>query len=249
MPCTIPSVHSTATMPKRQKITAELALDLTPSSLHLLKRAQLQQHCKKLGLRGGGKNTELVQRLQEYFTEAASSEQQSPRTPPPDRRDDTREEQPGGRGWCVVHGQELTIDRWYPLSLRCGRVCVTSSGSYISLHLVPSSMPTPPGLTDNLICGVCMERNGEKESRLLQKSVPQERTYPHSVLQKSVGASRSCKSGRFHPQEDPEYARRVDELLDQMAMGHVDSEKVLQPFCPAVVHSPLGKQESSPVPI
>ncbi|XP_075035016.1 uncharacterized protein LOC142097242 [Mixophyes fleayi] len=239
-------------MPKRQSKTMELALDLTPSSLHLLKRAQLQQHCKKLGLRGAGKNTELIERLQDHFKQAASSDQKSPRTPPPDPQDAPAEEIPGGRGWCVIHGQELTIDRWYQLSLRCGRVCVTSRGTCVSLHLVPSSMPTPPGLADNLICGVCMERNEEKESRLRQKSGLQEKSCPNTGLLKSasVRASRSRnKSGKFQPQEDPEYARRVDELLDQMALGQVDSEKVLQSIRPAVFHSPLGKQEYSPIPI
>ncbi|XP_056389870.1 uncharacterized protein LOC130284016 [Hyla sarda] len=246
-------------MPKHQGKAAKLDLDLTPTSLHLLKRAQLQQHCKKLGLRGVGKNTELIQRLQEHFKQAGSGGQKSPRTPPPPppsppgAQDGTREEQAaGGKGWCVIHGQELTIDRWYPLSLRCGRACVTRCGLYVPLHLVPSSIPTPPGLTDNLICGECMERNREKDDRIQQKSALQDKSCPSTGLNKSgaTGASRSRnKSGRFQPQEDPEYARRVDELLNQMASGKVDSQKVLQPIRPAVFHSPLGKQEQSPVPI
>ncbi|KAM3917780.1 uncharacterized protein RB166_016706 [Leptodactylus fuscus] len=240
-------------MPKRQDKAAELVLDLTPSSLHLLKRAQLQQYCKKLGLRGAGKNTELIQRLQDHFKQAGSRGQKSPRTPPPDTRDVTLEEQAaGGRGWCVIHGQELTNERWYRLSLRCGRACVFSSASYTPLHLIPSSTPTPPGLTDNLICGECMGRNQEKDDRLQQKSSLQDKSCPNTGLQKSgtVGSSRTQnKSGRFRPQEDPEYARRVDELLDQMASGQVDSQKVLQPIRPAVVHSPLGKQEYSPIAI
>lgn len=239
-------------MPKRQDKVAELALDLTPSSLHLLKRAQLQQYCKKLGLRGAGKNTDLVQRLQDHLKQAGSSAQKSPRTPPPGTRDVTQEEPAAGRGWCVIHGLELTIDCWFRLSLRCGRACVTHLGSYVPLHLAPSSTPTAPGLTDNLICGECMERNQEKDDRLQQKSTLQDKSCPDTGLQKSgaVGASRShTKSGRFQPREDPEYARRVDELLGQMASGQVDSQKVLQPSHPAVMHSPLGKQEYSPLPI
>ncbi|XP_071975572.1 uncharacterized protein [Engystomops pustulosus] len=237
-------------MPRRQDKAAEL--DLTPSSLHLLKRAQLQQYCKKLGLRGAGKNTELVQRLQEHFKQAESGGQKSPRTPPPpDTRDEARGEPEGGRGWCVVHGQELTIPRWYQLSLRCGRPCVSIRGSFTPLLLVPSSSPTPPGLTDNLLCEECMQRNQEKDQRA-QKTAPQDKSCPNPGLQSSgaVRASRTRnKSGRFQPQEDPEYARRVDELLDQMASGQVDSQKVLQPIRPAVLHSPLGKQELSPIPI
>ncbi|CAJ0938335.1 unnamed protein product [Ranitomeya imitator] len=127
----------------------------------------------------------------------------------------------GGRGWCVIHGQELTIALWYQLSLRCGRACVTLRGSYVPLHLAPSSTPTPPGLTDNLICEECMSRDQEKDDRLKQKSELQDKSCPDLSLQKSgaVRASRSRnKSGRFQPQEDPEYARRVDELLNQMAL-------------------------------
>ncbi|XP_069840672.1 uncharacterized protein [Dendropsophus ebraccatus] len=241
-----------STMTRRKGRASELALDLTPSSLHLLKRAQLQQQCKKLGLRGSGKNTELIQRLQEYFIQAGSGGQ-SPRTPPPDSQDPAQEKRaPGGRGWCVIHGQELMSDCWFPLLLRCGRPCVTSRSLYVPLHLVPSSTPTPPGLPDNLLCGECMDRNQEKDNRIQQKSVLPDKSCPSTGAHRAaaVGASRSRnKSGRFQPQEDPEYARRVDELLNQMASGKVDSQKVLQPIRPAVLHSPLGKQEQSPIPI
>ncbi|XP_077130047.1 uncharacterized protein LOC143785218 [Ranitomeya variabilis] len=239
-------------MPKRQNKISDLALDLTPSSLHLLKRAQLQQYCKKLGLKGIGKNTDLIQRLQDHLKKGGNSGQKSPRTPLPDTQDGTQEEPAGGRGWCVIHGQELTTALWYQLSLRCGRACVPLRGSYVPLHLAPSSTPTPPGLTDNLICEECMSRNQEKDDRLQQKSVLQDKSCPDLSLQKSgaVRASRSRnRSGRFQPQEDPEYARRVDELLNQMATGQVDSQKVLQSIRPAVMHSPLGKQEQSPIPI
>ncbi|KAM4025370.1 uncharacterized protein ACNLHF_025913 [Anomaloglossus baeobatrachus] len=245
-------VNFAVIMPKRQNKVSDLTLDLTPSSLHLLKRAQLQHYCKKVGLKGVGKNTELIQRLQEHLKKAESGGQNSPRTPPPDKRDVTPEAPAGGRGWCVIHGQELTIALWYQLSLRCGRACVTLRGSYIPLHLAPSSVPTPPGLPDNLICEECMSRNQEKDDHLHQKSAMQDKSFPDTILQKSraARASRSCKrSGRFQPQEDPEYARRVDELLNQMASGQVDSQKVLQSIRPAVIHSPLGKQEQSPFPI
>ncbi|KAM9305374.1 uncharacterized protein PAF06_013921 [Gastrophryne carolinensis] len=241
-------------MPRRQEKKPDLALDLTPSSLHLLKRAQLQQHCKKLGLRGSGKNTELIQRLQEHYKQTQSG-QNPPRTPPSapssqEKQDDlSQADPPSGRGWCVVHGQELTIDQWFPLTLRCGRVCLTSQGTFIQLHLAASSMPTPPGMRDNLICGQCMERNQEKESRLQrQKSLSQDPVCPGTIVKSSAPRSRN-KSGKFQPQEDPEYAKRVDELLVQMASGQVDSQKVLQPIRPAVLHSPIGKQENSPVAI
>ncbi|KAM5151913.1 uncharacterized protein ACMZJ9_010199 [Mantella aurantiaca] len=239
-------------MSQPQKMTPELTLDLTPSSLLLLKRAQLQQYCKKLGLRGGGKNTELIQRLQDHIKQPAKASQKSPRTPSPLQNDKIQAEPPGGLGWCVIHGQQLTIERWFPLTLRCGRICLTSHGSYIPLHLAPSSVPTPPGLQDNLICSDCMERNRDKESRLQGKSISQDGACPNTGLAKSasMGTSRSRnKSGKFQPQEDPEYAKRVDELLNQMAAGHVDSQKVLQPIRPAVVHSPVGKQEFSPIPV
>ncbi|XP_073403515.1 uncharacterized protein [Dendrobates tinctorius] len=239
-------------MPKRQQKIPDLALELTPSALHLLKRAQLQQYCKKLGLKGAGKNTDLIQRLQEHLKKGGSSSQKSPRTPLPDTQVGTQEESAGVRGWCVIHGQELTITVWHPLALRCGRACVTARGSYVPLHLAPSSTPTPPGLSDNLICAECASRNQEKDDRLQQKSVQQDKSCPDTSLQKSgavrAGHSRN-KSGRFHPQEDPEYARRVDELLNQMASGQVDSQKVLQSIRPTVMHSPLGKQELSPIPI
>ncbi|XP_066432995.1 uncharacterized protein [Eleutherodactylus coqui] len=240
-----------------------MELDLSPSSLHLLKRAQLQKYCKKLGLRGAGKNTELLQRLQDHFKQAGSREQISPRSPLLDIPDVTHE-QPVARGWCVIHGQELTTARWFQLSLRCGHACVSTHGLFVPLHLVPSSKPTPPGLTDNLVCGECMERNQEKDVRLQQKSAVQgtstvttaqwkdeDKSCANTDLQKTRAVRASCtqSSGRFQPKEDPEYARRVDELLDQMASGQVDSQKVLQSVRPAVIHSPLGKQERSPIPI
>ncbi|XP_018414588.1 PREDICTED: developmental pluripotency-associated protein 4-like [Nanorana parkeri] len=247
-------------MPRKQKSTPLIMLDLTPSSVELMKRAQLQQYCKKLGLHGGGKNTDLIQRLQDHFKKPANSSQKSPRTPspppspppppPPPQDAKNHPEPPGGRGWCVVHGQQLTYNHWFPLTLRCGRVCLTGRGSYTPLHLTPSSVSTPPGLQDNLICSDCMERNQEKESRLQQKSIIQDGSCPSTGQSTSMGTSRHRnKSGKFQPQEDPEYAKRVDELLDQMAAGHVDSQKVLQPIRPAVVHSPVGKQERSPIPI
>ncbi|KAG8431301.1 hypothetical protein GDO86_019099 [Hymenochirus boettgeri] len=226
---------------------------LNPSTLHLLKRSQLQQHCKKLGLRGSGKNAELIQRLQEYFKKAAAPEPDLPKTPTIEAREDPPEEETGGRGWCVIHGQELTVDSWKQLFLRCGRVCVTFDGSCIPLHLIPASVPTPCGLKDNLICMECFERNQEKELRLQQKTSFQDKNYPLTgQMRKSnmISNPRSRKkSGRFHPQEDPEYARKVDELLDQLATGQVDSQKILKPICPAVVHSPLAKAENSPIPI
>ncbi|NP_001120422.1 developmental pluripotency associated 2 [Xenopus tropicalis] len=239
-------------MPKRQgKNPAPPQPDLTPSSLQLLKRAQLQQHCKRLGLRGTGKNAELVQRLLEYFQQAAAN-QEDPQTPSPEKDESVSGELTGGRGWCVVHGQELTVSRWKPLFLRCGRVCMTFEGSCIPLHLTPSSTPTPCGLQDNLICEECFERNQERECRLQQRSAFQDKNYPPSgqMRKSTISASRSRKkSGRFQPQEDPEYARRVDELLGQLATGQVDSQKVLKPSRPAVMHSPLAKPESSPIAI
>ncbi|XP_053550142.1 uncharacterized protein LOC128641630 [Bombina bombina] len=237
-------------MPNPRKKVPILELDLTPSSLHLLKRAHLQQHCKRLGLSAGGKNTDLLQRLQDYLKQTSKGGQ-SPKTPPPGTPEDrsTPEAQTGGRGWCVIHGLQLTVDRWTQLTLRCGRVCVAIGNSYVPLHLTPSSLPTPPGLMDNLVCKECLERNQEKESRIQQKSTAQDKSYPPSgQMRKSMVSnnSRSCnKSSRFQPQEDPEYARKVDELLLKMASGQVDSDKVLGSMCPTVVHSPLGKQECS----
>ncbi|XP_018095494.1 developmental pluripotency associated 2 L homeolog isoform X2 [Xenopus laevis] len=243
-----PGVSSAANMPKRRAKTPAPEPDLTPNSLQLLKRAQLQQHCKRLGLRGTGKNAELVQRLQEYFQQAAANEQEDPTTPSLDENE--KESEVTGRGWCVVHGQEMTVSSWKPLFLRCGRVCVTCEGSCVPLHLTPSSSPTPCGLQDNLICDECFERNQERECRLQQRSVFQDNYPPMGQMRKSVSTTRTRKkSGRFQPQEDPEYARRVDELLDQLATGQVDSQKILKPSRPAVLHSPLPKPESSPIAI
>ncbi|KAM8962477.1 uncharacterized protein RCH25_038024 [Pelodytes ibericus] len=238
-------------MPKRgANMPAVTPFVLTPATLPLLKRAQLQQHCKRLCLNAGGKNVELVQRLRNHLKQTAAPEQMSPKTP-------TSEEtvfldQSERQAWCVIHGQQLTTSRWVQLSLRCGRVCVSSEGRYVSLHLLPSSLPTPSALQDNLICGECLDRNIQKDLRLSQTSTPQDKCFPAGENGKSTtqGIARvRNKSGRFKPQEDPEYARRVDEILGQMATGQVALEKVLQPICPAVVHSPIAKQENSPVPI
>ncbi|XP_077306079.1 uncharacterized protein LOC143925385 [Lithobates pipiens] len=238
-------------MPRQRKPGPELTLDLTPSSLQLMKRAQLQQYCKKLGLGGGGKNTDLIQRLKDHFKLSANSSQKPLQTPPPPPpQNESHLELPEGRAWCVVHGQQLTLDHWFPLTLRCGRVCLMSHGSYIPLHLAPSSVPTPPGLQDNLVCSDCMERNQEKDSRVQQKSILEDGLCLNTGPGKStsVGTSRHRhKSGKFQPKEDPEYAKKVDDLLNQMATGHVDSQKVLQPIRPGVLHSPIAKQELSPV--
>ncbi|XP_073491223.1 uncharacterized protein [Aquarana catesbeiana] len=238
-------------MPRQRKPGPELTLDLTPSSLQMMKRAQLQQYCKKLGLGGGGKNTDLIQRLKDHLKPSSNSSQkplQTPPPPPPPPQNESHLEVPGGRGWCVVHGQQLTIDHWFPLTLRCGRVCLMSHGSYIPLRLAPSSVPTPPGLQDNLVCSDCMERNQEKDSRAQQKSILEDGCPCLGQWRKACSTSRHRhKSGKFQPQEDPEYAKKVDDLLNQMATGRVDSQKVLQPIRPGVVHSPIAKQESSPV--
>ncbi|XP_040212061.1 developmental pluripotency-associated protein 2 [Rana temporaria] len=242
-------------MPRQRKTGPELALalDLTPSSLQMMKRAQLQQYCKKLGLGGGGKNTDLIQRLKDHIKPSANISQKPLQTPPPPPsppQNKSHLELLGGRGWCVVHGQQLTINNWFPLTLRCGRVCLMIHDSYIPLHLAPSSVPTPPGLQDNLVCSDCMERNREKESRLQQKSILEDGSCPNTGHGKSisVGTSRHRhKSGKFQPQEDPEYAKKVDDLLNQMASGSVDSQKVLQPLRPGVLHSPIAKQELGPI--
>ncbi|XP_053328022.1 uncharacterized protein LOC128502286 [Spea bombifrons] len=238
---------------RREKEAPPAELDLTPFSLHLLKRAQLQQHCKRLGLGGRGKNTDLIQRLRDHIKQTLPADPASPVAPSPEEPDESAKEPAERPGWCVVHGLRLTTARWVQLTLRCGRVCVPHGGSYVPLHLIPSSSPTPPDLQDNLICGECEERNQKKELRCQQKSNSQDKNNPHNGQvgnsdMKSTSRSRN-KSGRFQPQEDPEYARRVDELLGKLATGQVDSEKVLQPVCPAVIHSPFGKQEVSPLSI
>ncbi|KAE8578013.1 hypothetical protein XENTR_v10023271 [Xenopus tropicalis] len=94
-------------MPKRQgKNPAPPQPDLTPSSLQLLKRAQLQQHCKRLGLRGTGKNAELVQRLLEYFQQAAAN-QEDPQTPSPEKDESVSGELTG-----TVPISSHTMEHW-----------------------------------------------------------------------------------------------------------------------------------------
>ncbi|XP_063286895.1 developmental pluripotency-associated protein 2 isoform X2 [Pelobates fuscus] len=322
-----------STMPIHKPKAAPLPqLDLTPSSLHLLKRAQLQQYCKRLGLGGGGKNSDLLQRLQDHHKQTGLTVQVSPRAASQEKSGrNSAKEKTERQWWCVVHGQQFTSSTGVKLSPCCGRLGVTIGGSFVPLHLTPSSLPVPHGFEDNIICGECLERNKEKESRLLQESTNQERqcwcvVHGHllttskwiqlslrrghvgmatgdtfvplhltpsslpvppnfednricgeclernnekeSRLRKeSVNQDENCpptmhgktssvsicrnrnKSGKFQPREDPAYARKVDEILGQLAKGQVDSEQVLQPKCPAVIHSPVAKQESSPLSI
>lgn len=322
-----------STMPGRKAKSAPVpALDINPSGLHLLKRAQLQQHCKRLGLGAVGKNTDLLQKLRHYLKQnVATVQPASPRSVSPERTSPSVKERGECPCWCVIHGTPLTAAAWVKLTPRCGRLGVITNESFVPLHLTPSSLPVPQGFEDNLICGECLERNNEKEShsqkastgqerqswcvihghllttskwaqlslcrgragfisdgafvplRLTPSSLPvpqgfednllcgeclernkekesslrkestnQDENCPPTGNPKSLAASASRsrnKSARFQPREDPVYARKVDELLGQLAMGQVDSEKVLQPIHPAVVHSPLTKQEGSPVSI
>uniref|UniRef100_A0A8C5Q6Z6 Developmental pluripotency-associated protein 2/4 C-terminal domain-containing protein n=1 Tax=Leptobrachium leishanense TaxID=445787 RepID=A0A8C5Q6Z6_9ANUR len=151
--------------------------------------------------------------------------------------------------WCVTHGHLLTTSKWTHLSLCHGRAGLYND-TFVPLHLTPSSLSVPQGFDDNLICGECLDRNQEKESRLLKESFNPDEGCSMGNSKSSMSAFQSRnKSGRFQPREDPVYARKVDELLGQLAMGKVDSQKVLQPIRPAVVHSPMAKQESSPIAI
>ncbi|XP_072859622.2 uncharacterized protein LOC110069907 isoform X1 [Pogona vitticeps] len=157
-----------------------------------LKRVQLQQQCKKVGLRATGKNAELVERLKAFHGEpllktVESKEEktakveehcqihEAPLTAPPldlmkDVKTETSEEKTDMiRGWCVVHGMVLyrPSSSWAPLLLRGGLVCVQDGKKVVPFHLPPLNISVPEGLSDNYVCEDCVVRNREKPKRCL----------------------------------------------------------------------------------
>ncbi|XP_062980325.1 developmental pluripotency-associated protein 2 [Elgaria multicarinata webbii] len=159
-----------------------------------LKRAELQQLCKKLGLRATGKNAELVERLKAYHGEprqktagdcgakkgANENEecQPNPKALPEipcldvtrDVKTEPSEKKTGMiRGWCVVHGMVLhrPPSNWVPLLLQRGLVWVQDGKDLVPFHLRPLNIPVPEGLSDNYICRDCVIRNREKPKRCL----------------------------------------------------------------------------------
>lgn len=232
-------------------------LEIPPSELQTLNRATLQQLCKKLKLKANGKNTELLERLQAHYqinghssvsAVENSQEKQSPlqRTPLQTKsRTETY-----GHGWCLIHGMELRLPptSWVSLVLRGGRACVPHGEQASPLLLVPASTVVPPHLDDNYICQECAMRNREKQAWNEQRGnlqVPTVKTSPASVLPPNTSFNSTKrarhKSGKYYPQENPDYARRVDEMLSKMAVGELDYSNVLCPCKPVVVHSPIAK--------
>ncbi|KAJ6661937.1 hypothetical protein lerEdw1_012784 [Lerista edwardsae] len=156
-----------------------------------LKRTELQQQCKKLGLRATGKNTELVKRLKAHHgasilkTEAVEEEankteecRQTPKAPPTVSNQDltkavktepSEEKTENVQGWCVVHGMILyrPPSSWAPLLLCGGLVYVQDGENLVPFHLPPLHLPVPNGLSDNYICEDCVVRNREKPKSCL----------------------------------------------------------------------------------
>ncbi|KAJ7322587.1 hypothetical protein JRQ81_018874 [Phrynocephalus forsythii] len=157
-----------------------------------LKRAQLQQQCKKLGIRATGKTTELVERLKTFHAkpllkmvnskeekivkaEEDCQNHEATGTVPPldltkDVKTETFEEKTDMiRGWCVVHGMVLyrPASSWAPLLLRGGLVCVQDGNNVVPFHIPPLNISVPEGLSDNYVCEDCVLRNREKPKRCL----------------------------------------------------------------------------------
>ncbi|XP_058039687.1 uncharacterized protein LOC131198732 [Ahaetulla prasina] len=154
-----------------------------------LKRAQLQQQCKKLGLRALGKNTELIERLEAYHEESSlriacnKEETNKPeeksnnlgtlvQTSPPNMTKDIKTETSEDktdmvRGWCVVHGMVLSCpaSSWVPLLLHRGLVYIQDGENLVPFHLSPMNISVPEGLLDNYVCMDCVLRNQEKPKK------------------------------------------------------------------------------------
>ncbi|XP_066487462.1 developmental pluripotency-associated protein 2-like [Tiliqua scincoides] len=151
-----------------------------------LKRTELQQQCKKLGLRATGKNAELVKRLKAYreepisktatVAEAANKTEECCQTPEAlltvcnpnvskTVKTEPSEEKPDVvQGWCVVHGMALYRPSfsWAPLLLRGGLIYIQDGENLVPFHLPPLNTPVPNGLSDNYVCEDCVIRNREK---------------------------------------------------------------------------------------
>ncbi|XP_078508407.1 uncharacterized protein LOC144768531 isoform X3 [Lissotriton helveticus] len=222
-------------------------LEISASYLHSLNRASLQQLCKKLKIKANGKNTEMLGLLQAHYriNGHSSGPAAEVRRDPSGMRKNSKEKptplqetplqetplqrtplQPKsqtetyGHGWCLIHGMELRLPptSWVSLALRGGRICVPHGKQMSPLLLVPSSTAVPPHLDDNYICQECATRSTQRARH---------------------------KSGKYYPRENPDYARRVDDMLTKMAVGELDDSNVLCPSKPAVVHSPIVKHPAA----
>ncbi|XP_043942249.1 developmental pluripotency-associated protein 2-like [Protopterus annectens] len=239
---------------RRRKMVPSVSDEFCPNSMHLLKRVQLQQQCKKLGLKAIGKTTEMLERLRDHYKRnrlngssstdevMSETEQFSPKVNFASTTPQLSKTQIDGHGWCVVHGMELLRppSSWALLVLKNGRVCVPDGDKCIPLHLKPSMNSMPPELEDNFICEECVKRNQEKDMRQEQLTLFTE-SKGDGVPRRSCATPYKGKrhpSGKYCPKENADYARKVEELLNKMAAGEVDFENVIQPRQPAVVHSP-----------
>ncbi|XP_060103484.1 developmental pluripotency-associated protein 4-like [Heteronotia binoei] len=179
-------VATPRTNPQVKSRPSSLVNGTTSINYKVLKRSELQHHCKELGLRATGKNTELVERLQAFHVkpqlkppgavrEAAKKTEechQTAKTPlavprsallqkiKSEPAEDKREVV---EGWCVVHGMALyrPSSSWAPLLLQRGSVYVQDGKNLIPFHLQPLNIPVPDGLLDNHICRECVLRNQE----------------------------------------------------------------------------------------
>ncbi|XP_069100089.1 developmental pluripotency-associated protein 2-like isoform X1 [Pleurodeles waltl] len=257
-----PVTHTLSMAPRGRKTSTSQVSDLeiSASTLHTLNRATLQQLCKKLKLKANGKNTELLERLQAHYQSnrhSSAPTAENSQSPAEKRtllqktllQTKSRTET-CGHGWCLIHGMELRLPptSWVPLVLRGGRACVPHGEQASPLLLVPASTVVPPHLDDNYICQECALRNREKEAWNDQRGnlqVPAVKMSPDFSLPQNTSFNSTKrtrhKSGKYHPQENPDYARRVDEMLSKMAVGELDYSNVLCPSKPTVVHSPIAK--------
>ncbi|XP_062813712.1 developmental pluripotency-associated protein 4 [Anolis carolinensis] len=153
----------------------------------VLKRAQLQQLCKKLGIRATGKNSELLERVKAFHKEPLceivntkeentkkdeekDQKAQAPLPAPPvalnkEIKFEVFEKKTEVvHGWCVVHGMILyrPESSWFPLLLRGGMVYVQDGENHVPFHLPVTNISVPEGLSDNYICRECVLRNQEK---------------------------------------------------------------------------------------
>ncbi|CAI5788271.1 SAP domain-containing protein [Podarcis lilfordi] len=171
--------------PPEMRIKGDSSCGSPSLDYNTLKRTELQQWCKKFGLRATGKNAELVERLKAFHrdpepraeetskTDVTLHDPETPLTVPPLDLTKAVKTEPSAEkadvihGWCVVHGMVLyhPVSSWAPLLLRGGSVCVQDGEDIVPFHLTPLMSPVPDGFSDNYICESCVLRNREEPKR------------------------------------------------------------------------------------
>ncbi|XP_053118197.1 uncharacterized protein LOC128330049 [Hemicordylus capensis] len=208
----------------RPPVKGSLGTLVKETDYSALKRTQLQQQCKKLGLRATGKTVELVERLKSYHGQPAlkmesgvaaatnstekccQSHQASRIVPPLDMMKDVKtgpseKKTDDVLGWCVVHGMALYRPKssWAPLLLRGGVVCVQDGENLIPFLLPPLNIPVPDDLSDNHVCEDCVLRNREKPKRCLLCHQIQGKGNQTTSTQKFLKVETPCELSASQP--------------------------------------------------